>query len=183
MIGVNASGAARTDCGPAASTVPKRRLGGTLSAAWVAYRRRLDAELAAAGFDDHAFPDGRVLKICGRRGEATISDIGRELRITRQGAGKIVASLADRGYVTVTPSATNGREKAVRLTPRATAYLTAHRRAVRRIESELEKKIGTGAIQNLQLVIQVLGDDDQPRMIDYIRHKARTLAGAFYLDE
>jgi hypothetical protein len=43
-------------------------------------------------------------------GETTISDIGRGLGITRQGASKIVAGLRDRGYLEVTPSAVDGRE-------------------------------------------------------------------------
>jgi DNA-binding MarR family transcriptional regulator len=41
-------------------------------------------------------------------------------RGTRQGASKIVASLRDRRYVTISDSATSGREKVVKLTPRAT---------------------------------------------------------------
>ncbi|HEY2562544.1 MAG TPA: hypothetical protein VGI44_02460, partial [Acidimicrobiales bacterium] len=44
------------------------------------------------GFEDRGFPDGRVLRICSRIPEATISQIGRELGITRQGAGKVVAA-------------------------------------------------------------------------------------------
>src|ERR1039458_2291101 len=89
-------------------------LGGALRRAWIGYQRRLDEELAAAGFDDRGFPDGRVLRMCSGPAETTIAQIGRELGITRQGASKNVASLRDRGYVTLSASATDGREKTVK---------------------------------------------------------------------
>jgi DNA-binding MarR family transcriptional regulator len=142
-------------------------LGPALRRAWVGYRRRLDAELDAAGFGDHGFPDGRVLRICSNSA-VTISEIGRALGITRQGAGKIVASLRDRGYVTLTPSATDGREKIVEPTPRAHEYLAAHRDAARRIESQLREQIGAEAFASLERLLDALGGKDQPRLRDYL---------------
>ncbi len=62
------------------------------SQAWVGYRRRLDEEMREAGLGDHGFPGGRVLRICSQSADTTISQIGRELQITRQGASKIVAA-------------------------------------------------------------------------------------------
>jgi len=145
------------------------RLGGALRRAWVGYRRRLDAELAAAGFDDRRFPDGRVLRICSRCADATVAQIGRELGITRQGASKIVASLRDRGYVTLGPSATDAREKIVSLTPRATRYLAAHRSAARRIERQLRSELGEEAFDGLHLLLDALGEDEATRMSDHLR--------------
>jgi DNA-binding MarR family transcriptional regulator len=144
-------------------------LGGALRRAWVGYQRRLDDELAAAGFDERRFPDGRVLRICAKSAEATISQIGRELGITRQGASKIVASLRDRRYVTLEPSAQDGREKIVTLTPRALDYLAAHRKATRKIERQLRTAIGPESFDSLHLLLQALGGDEQPRMSDYLR--------------
>jgi DNA-binding MarR family transcriptional regulator len=149
-------------------------LGGALRRAWVGYRRRLDQELAAAGFGDRAFPDGRVLRICSRSPEVTISHIGRELGITRQGASKIVAGLRERGYVTVDASPTSGREKAVRLTTRAIDYLAAQRQAARDIERQLRAEIGAEAFDSLDLLLEALGGDDQPRMDDYLRSASNT---------
>ena len=40
------------------------RLGAALRRAWVGYQRRLDQEIATAGFADRGFPDGRVLRMC-----------------------------------------------------------------------------------------------------------------------
>ena len=139
-------------------------LGSALRQAWVGYRLRLDGELAAAGFDDRRGPDGRVLHICARLSETTIAHIGRELGITRQGAGKIVASLAERGYVSLTASAADRREKIVTLTPRAIDYLAAHRQAVLTIERQVRAEIGQEALDSLQLLLDALGGPDQPRM-------------------
>jgi DNA-binding MarR family transcriptional regulator len=133
------------------------------------YQRRLDDQLAAAGFDDRKFPDGRVLRLCSRFTETTTSQIGRELGISRQGAGKIVSDIRDRGYLEVTASATSGREKTVRLTPTAVAYLAAQRKAARGIERQLRADIGAEAFDGLQLLLDALGGDDQPRMSDYLR--------------
>jgi DNA-binding MarR family transcriptional regulator len=86
--------------------------------------------------------------MCSAPEGTTIAQIGRQLAITRQGASKIVASLRDRdrdrdrGYVTVTASPTNGREKTVQLTPRAYDYLAAHRSAARGIERQLQAELG-----------------------------------------
>jgi DNA-binding MarR family transcriptional regulator len=155
---------------PLGSKGRRTALGPALRQAWVGYRRRLDTELAAAGFGDRGFPDGRVLRICAKVEGATISQIGRELGITRQGAAKIVASLAERGYVKLIASTGDRREKLVEPTARATDYLAAHRTAARRIERELREQIGCDAFDGLQMLLAALGGDEQPRLSDYLRN-------------
>ncbi len=144
-------------------------LGPALRQAWVGYRRRMDQELAAAGFADGRFPDGRVLRICSRSGETTIAQIGRELGITRQGASKIVASLHERGYVTLTGSPTDRREKLVALAPRATEFLAARQEAGHLIERELRAEVGAESFESLYRLLQALGAEEQPRLGDYLR--------------
>ena len=148
-------------------------LGAALRRAWVGYQRRLDEELAAAGFADRSFPDGRVLRMCSDPAGTTISRIGRELEITRQGASKIVANLRDRRYVTVSASATNGREKTVKLTPRAVDYLAAQRKAARGIERQLRTELGPEGFASLRRLLEALGEDEEMRMSVYLR-MART---------
>jgi DNA-binding MarR family transcriptional regulator len=151
------------------SPQPGFTVGALLRQAWVGYRRRIDEQLTAAGFGDHGFPDGRVLRICAEYERPTIAQIGRELGISRQGAGKIVASLRERGYLTVTESATSGREKVVALTPRARDYLAAHRKAARRIEAQLRREVGDDAFEGLLRIHAALNGSEQPRMRDYLR--------------
>ncbi|MDA8359900.1 MAG: MarR family winged helix-turn-helix transcriptional regulator [Actinomycetota bacterium] len=125
--------------------------------------------MAAAGFADRRIPDGRVLRLCSQLEEVTTSQIGRELGITRQGAGKAVVALRDRGYVTLRSSPSDGREKVVNLTPRGQDYLTAQRSASRRIEQDLRKQVGPEAFEGLFRLLEVLGGDDQPRLHNYLQ--------------
>jgi DNA-binding MarR family transcriptional regulator len=172
--GVNRPGQARARRGSARPGA----LGGTLRRAWIGYQRRLDEEMAASGFPERRFPDGRVLRMCARSDQVTASAIGRELGITRQGAGKIVSGLRDRGYVVLEPSTTDGRERVITLTPKATDYLAAQRDAARRIEGELEELLGATAFDALfSLLGELAGEDDDPRMRDYLRHATRMAAG------
>ena len=146
-------------------------LGPMLRNAWVGYQRRLDAAMAAAGFGDRGFPDGRVLRICRDSAEATISDVGRELGITRQGAGKIVVGLRDRGYVSIERSPTSARDKTVTLTPKAHEYLASQRAAVRKIDNQLRRSLGPEGFRDLYRLLDLLGDHDQVRLRDYHRHQ------------
>lgn len=148
-------------------------LGVALRQAWVGYRRRLDEELARAGFGDRAFPDGRVLHICSRAADVTISSIGRELAMTRQGASKLVASLRGRGYVTLHPSAEDAREKRVVLTARARDFLRVQGEAARRIEEAVTDEIGPSGVDALRRLLEHLGGDEQPRLSDYIVESRR----------
>lgn len=142
-------------------------LGASLRKAWVGYRRQLDEEMARAGFGPRSFPDGRVLRLCARSSEVTISDVGRALGVTRQAASKTVGGLCAQGYVTLTPSAADRREKLVLLTDRATDYLAAQRAAARRIERRLRQSIGDGAFEGLRALLDELGHD-QPRLRSYL---------------
>jgi len=148
-------------------------LGPALRRAWVGYQRRLDREMAAAGFPDRGFPDGRVLRLCARSDEVTASEIGRELGITRQGAGKIVADLRERGYVTLGSTRSDARQKVIALTPRARDYLAAQRAAARRIEQELTQQVGAEAFGSLFALLEALGDAEDLRARDYLRHALR----------
>jgi DNA-binding MarR family transcriptional regulator len=138
------------------------RLGGALGHAWVGYRRQLDEELVAQGFGDRGFPDARVLRLCSGASDVTISQIGRELGITRQGASKIVAGLRDRGYVTLSPSPTDRREKIVKPTRHAVEFLAAQREAGRRIEARIQSELGADALDGLYRLLDALGVEDQP---------------------
>jgi DNA-binding MarR family transcriptional regulator len=125
------------------------RLGAALRRALDGYRRQLNDDLAAAGFPDRRFPEGRVLVMCRGPEEITISEIGRRLDITRQGASKIVAGLRERGYVAVTPSPADGREKLVTLTPRAAEMLAVRARSAQRLEARLREEIGPEGLDQL----------------------------------
>jgi DNA-binding MarR family transcriptional regulator len=126
--------------------------------------------MAGAGFAERRFPDGRVLRLCSGPAGSTISAIGRELGITRQGAGKVVGHLRDRGYVTVADSTTSKREKSVILTSRGIDYLEAQREAARAIEDEMRAALGEAGFSALLALLDSLDHGEQTPMRTYLQH-------------
>ncbi len=120
--------------------------------------------MAEAGFGERGFPDGRVLRMCAGEAGSTISAIGRELGITRQGASKAVAHLCDRGYVVVADSTTSKREKSVVLTPLGVDYLAQQRAAARAIEDELRAELGDAALTALGALLVALDAGEGVRL-------------------
>ena len=148
-------------------------LGPALRRAWVGYQQRLDAEMATAGFGDRRFPDGRVLRLCSRSADLTAAQIGRELGISRQGAGKIVTQLQSLGYVTLGPSPDDAREKTISLTARGVGYLAAQRDAARRIQDQIRENLGPETYESLHKLLDVLNVEATPRLRDYLRQSNR----------
>ena len=125
--------------------------------------------MSEMGFGERRFPDGRVLRVCSGQAGSTISAIGRELGITRQGASKVVAHLRDRGYVAITDSTTSKREKSVVLTPRGIDYLAGQRVAARSIEDELRAELGAAAFSALAALLDALDAGEEVRLRGYLR--------------
>jgi DNA-binding MarR family transcriptional regulator len=147
-------------------------LGAALRRAWLGYQLRLDRAMAESGFGERGFPDGRVLRMCSGEAGSTISAIGRELGITRQGASKAVAHLRDRGYVVVTDSTTSKREKSVVLTPLGVDYLAHQRAAARAIEDELRAELGDAALTSLGALLDALDAGEEVRLRAYLRRSS-----------
>lgn len=148
---------------------PPVSLGAALRRAWIGYQWLLEEQMAASGVKRRDFPDGRVLHICARLSDTTISEIGRELGITRQGASKLVGVLRDQGFVSLRTSPVDRREKLVRLTHTATTYLTVQRKAARTIERRLNTEVGDEGIAALYDLLERLGANDPPRLRDFLR--------------
>ena len=152
---------------------PSFGLGPALRRAWLGYQLRLDTAVADAGFGERRFPDGRVLRLCSGLAGSTISAIGRELGITRQGASKVVEHLRDCGYVSVADSATSKREKSVILTSRGIDYLDVLRATAREIEDELSAELGREGFASLFALLEALDHGERARMRDYLRRHDR----------
>ncbi len=125
-----------------------------------------------AGFGARGFPDGRVLRVCSENAGSTISDIGRELGITRQGASKVVTHLRDRGFVVVADSTSSKREKSVVLTALGIDYLARQRAAAQAIEDELRAELGDATLTALQVLLSALDAGDELRLRAYLRRSS-----------
>ncbi len=128
--------------------------------------------MSETGFGERRFPDGRVLRVCSGEAGSTISAIGRELGISRQGASKVVAHLRDRGYVSVADSMTSKREKSVALTSRGIDYLAHQRLAARSIEDELRAELGGAAFSALEALLDALDPGEDVRLRAYLRRSS-----------
>jgi DNA-binding MarR family transcriptional regulator len=151
---------------------PPLALGAALRRAWLGYQLRLDRAMADAGFGERRFPDGRVLRLCSGEGGSTISAIGRELGITRQGASKVVAHLRDHGYVAVADSTTSKREKSVIVTTRGVDYLAHQLAAVLAIEDEVRAELGEAALSALGALLDALDAGEGARLRAYLRRSS-----------
>ena len=160
------------DVNPSGAPLTSLGLGAALRRAWLGYQLRLDRAMAEAGFGERRFPDGRVLRVCSSDAGSTISAIGRELGITRQGAGKVVGHLCDRGYVAVSASTTSKREKSVTLTQRGIDYLVHQRAAARAIEEELRVELGADALSALEALLDALDAGEGVRLRAYLRRSS-----------
>lgn len=138
--------------------MPPGSLGPALRRARIGYRQRMNAMLTAAGFADRQVPDVRVLLTCAAPAETTISDVGRALGITRQGASKIVAGLRKRGYLEVTPSTEDSREKILTLTQRAGEFLACWQAASVSVEAWLRAEIGGDGLEQFYRYLDRLAD-------------------------
>lgn len=125
--------------------------------------------MAAAGFGERRFPDGRVLRFCSEPNGSTISAIGRELGITRQGASKVVAHLRECDYVSICDSPTSGREKSVTLSTRGVEYLEAQRKATWAIDAQLRSELGDPGFSNLLILLDALDGGESIRLRNYLQ--------------
>ena len=128
--------------------------------------------MAEAGFGERRFPDGRVLRVCAGEAGSTISAIGRELGITRQGASKVVAELRIVAMSPVADSTTSKREKSVVLTPLGVDYLAHQRAAARAIEDELRAELGDATFTALGSLLVALDAGDGVRLRAYLRRSS-----------
>jgi DNA-binding MarR family transcriptional regulator len=108
-----------------------------------AYGKAMRAALEAAGYDD--LPANGLYVIGGLAmgaGGVPISQLMRELGITKQGAGQLVDTLVARGYLVRTPDENDRRQLIVTLTERGEAAAETQSAAREEIDAALLAKVG-----------------------------------------
>jgi DNA-binding MarR family transcriptional regulator len=101
---------------------------------WTAVEAAMTAELNARGAMGLRRPHLPVLRAMNR-GHARISEIARDVGVTRQAIAQTVAPLIEDGYLEIVPDPSDGRAKLLRWTERG----LAHYRASLEIYDELER--------------------------------------------
>ncbi|MFI5522269.1 MarR family winged helix-turn-helix transcriptional regulator [Streptomyces platensis] len=157
---------------------PDIALGPQLVRSWLGYRRRVEERLAATGFTEERLPNGTLLRLCAKDDAMTVSRIGRKLEISRQAASKQVTELCEQGYLTLEKSPGDGREKFVRPTPDALAFLRSVDRARREVDEEIRAHLGRAAFDALSALFTLLAEPGEARIDVWREARARaTLLG------
>lgn len=126
-----------------------------LRAARATYGKAIRAALAEAGFDD---VPGNGLFVVGAvaRTRLPMASLVRALGVTKQAAGKLVDTLALRGYVERVPDPHDRRRLLVAPTARGTAAAAAIRAATGGIDAKLAARVPAAQVAHTRAVLLAL---------------------------
>lgn len=113
--------------------------------------------LQAAGHDD--IPGNGLYVLGGLAlgtGDAPLSVLIRDLRISKQAAGQLVDALVERGYLGRAQDPDDRRRQVVMLTARGRAAAEVQAAAARRIDAELAACVGAGGVAKLRRMLAAL---------------------------
>lgn len=121
------------------------------------YATAMREALEAAGHDD--IPKNGLYVIGGLAlgaGDAPLSVLIRDLRISKQAAGQLVDALVERGYLERTQDPDDRRRQVVALTARGRAAAEAQSAAAKRIDARLAERVGVAGPGKLRKLLAVL---------------------------
>jgi DNA-binding MarR family transcriptional regulator len=143
-------------------------LGIRLGLAYAAFVDWLNAEMAAAGFDDLGPTYGYLFRALSGS-PATLSSLAGGLHMTTQGAAKILAEMEARRYVRRSPHPTDARARLFELTERGRRALETASGLHHRFERRLAARVGddtTAALRrSLDAVLQMRDVDPASRLL------------------
>jgi len=121
------------------------------------YGAAMRRALEEAGFGD--IPKNGLYVIGGLAlgaGDAPLSQLVRDLRISKQSAGQLVDALVARGYLRRAEDPADRRRQIVTLTPRGHAAAGVQRTASQRIDALLAARIGQSHVATLRKSLAAL---------------------------
>jgi DNA-binding MarR family transcriptional regulator len=124
--------------------------------AWQQVRRHIAADLAAAGFDDVQDAHLSVFHYPGPD-RLRPSDLGRQLRISRQATNHLIKQLEALGYLE-RRSPADGDRRRVHLTRRGQRLVVAIERSVRRLERQVARRVGRARFATFLDVLTAICD-------------------------
>lgn len=126
-----------------------------LRAARTTYAVVVREALTAAGFDDLPRNGPYVIGAIARAG-APLSQIIKELGVTKQAAGQLVDTLVGRGYLDRSVDTEDRRRLTVTLTGRGRAAAAASRSAVERVNAKLAKIVPPEYIAHARVTLAAI---------------------------
>ena len=126
-----------------------------LRAARATYRAAIQEALAEAGCDDMPRNGAFVIGGIARTG-APLSDIVRDLGVSKQAAGQLVDTLVARGYLERSVAPEDRRRLTITLTERGRAAAAVIRSAVDRVDAELLARVGADHVARTRATLAAL---------------------------
>ena len=128
-----------------------------LRAAWATYGAAIRKALSEVGCDDVPRNGIYVVGAIARTG-APLSQIIKELGVSKQAAGQLVDTLVLRGYLDRTVDPEDRRRLTVTLTERGRSAAAVSRSVVDRIDDELAKRVGPAYITHTRATLAALAE-------------------------
>jgi DNA-binding MarR family transcriptional regulator len=125
----------------------------------------LHVELARQGHPDVRPVHGFVLQAVGPDGTTAV-ELGRRLGISKQAAGKTIATLERLDYVQRAPTPDDGRQKVVELTDRGTDCLVRSARIFDQLREGWVAKLGARRVGALEDDLRAVVPRDMSRLLD-----------------
>jgi DNA-binding MarR family transcriptional regulator len=129
-----------------------------LAQAFNGYIEHLHRELSDRGFTDLRPAFGLALRALHER-PRTLTELGGELGVTKQAAGKLVGELERRSLIEREPSPNDGRSTLLRLSPRGTSLVAAAIRIGNAVERDLARDLGDPAAAHIRAGLERLAYD------------------------
>lgn len=123
------------------------------------YGKAMRDALSQAGYDD--IPGNGLYVIGGLAlggGDVPLGQLVRQLRVSKQAAGQLVDALVTRGYLQRAIDADDRRKLMVTLTERGHAAATVQAQARKRIDAELETRVGSNDVDITRHTLAALID-------------------------
>ncbi len=124
-----------------------------LNVAFAAFKDALDADLAAAGFDDIGTSFGYVFRLLDNA-PCNLSELAAQLGMSSPGALKVVDDMEAKGYVSRSAEAGDRRVKRLELTARGRAALSRARSFHERYELALAERLGARQVEATRKVLE-----------------------------
>jgi DNA-binding MarR family transcriptional regulator len=126
-----------------------------LRAARATYGTAIREALSQAGYDD--VPRNGIYVIAAIAGTgAPLSQIIKQLGVSKQAAGQLVDTLVSRGYLDRSVDPEDRRRLTVTLSERGAAAAAVSRSAVERIDTELTRRVGPDYIAHTRTTLLAL---------------------------
>jgi DNA-binding MarR family transcriptional regulator len=141
-----------------------------LRAGRATYRSAVRQALAEAGCDDVPRDGSYVIGAIARTG-APLSQIIKELGVSKQTAGQLVDTLVARGYLNRSVDPEDRRRLTISLTERGLAAAEVIRSAVERVDAGLVERVGSEYVAHTRATLAALVAGEEARPTEACRRQ------------